>query len=205
MKKGILFALAALCVSAVQAVTFDWTDGKGFTDTNGKQVQLTGAATFTIVFTMPNVTGMAGDIISLKTASGEKLGFANWSGHSVNYVGGQTTITSGGHYSNARFYNNGTGVNTLTITFPEIASDGRNQIAWSFDGANGDKNYNDNEKYTRTWLTGDLLFTDIVLGDGVNISSIKMTTDSYTTVPEPTALALLALGVAGLALRRKVA
>ena len=111
------------------------------------------------------------------------------------------TITrDGSHNCTITLYLNGTNIATVTAT----ATTGPiNSIAWGSNfGADGGYN-------------GDIAFGEYALyapetGDGIlsaeQLANLGLTqADIPGPIPEPTALALLALGVAGVALRRRVA
>ena len=223
MKKFMLLALAALCVSAAQAVTCTWNSSEGafagFKKTNGDTVTWAGEFSITVNFT---ATSTPETIFQLLTANGAgKAGEFrfnsnnNWSGNTANfatYKGDDSAVwmATNGDFSNARVVStDGSKSNTIKLTFNGYNDDNNTYASVSYDiiFANGDQ-----QTYTITntlHSTGaitfgmeELAWTSIATGEGVTINS--MTLDA-TPVPEPTALALLALGVAGLALKRKVA
>ena len=104
------------------------------------------------------------------------------------------------HACTINLYLNGTNIATVTAT----ATQGPiNSVAWG-------SNFGEAKEYT-----GDIAFGEYALyapetGDGIlsaeQLANLGLTqADIPGSVPEPTALALLALGVAGVALRRRVA
>ena len=222
MKKGFLFALAALCVSAVQAVTFTWDSSQGtfngFKDTKGNVVSWSGTFSITVNFT---ATSTPGTVFQLLTANGAnkagelRFDSSNWSGNTADfgtYNGDNkaTWMETNGDFSSTRVESSdGSKSNTLKLTFNDYNAENKTYGSVSYDIIFAGGGHEQYTMYKKNQWSDDIGFaldelswTSIATGEGVTINSMTL---EATPVPEPTALALLALGVAGLALRRKVA
>ena len=223
MKKFLLLAFAACLTFAAQAVTMSWDSSEGsfngFKDANGNAVSWSGTFSITLNFT---ATSTPETVFQLLTANGAnkagELRFysTQWSGNTADFGtynrdGNAAWMETNGDFSSARVESSdGTKSNTLKLTFNGYNAENKTYESVTYDiiFANGD-----NQTYTmhkNQWSDGigfgldELSWTSVVTGEGVTMNSMTLEADKVTTsVPEPTALALLALGVAGLAVRRK--
>ncbi len=211
MTKPLLSLAAALLAGLAGAVTVDWTPASG-AQTNllggfDPDVTITLSVTYTITES-PNTTGPNGNLFAISWGAGnpadataDSLIVRNITAHD-----GPNAV-----------------INATSSRGSEPDAYYRNVIAGAFDTTNGGQH-----TLTFTLDLGDSPAISVTLDGGdaqtltlpnnsLDPESLKLWTYNqswgsvssvsvdYWAVPEPTALALLALGVAGLALRRKTA
>ena len=234
MKKCVALFAAALLAGAASAVTLSWTPKEGATEFTGFKdtspqgqeylVGFRGDFSVTVKFTytgsgLPstyfkfltenNALGQ-GSLAMTDTGSLNKATITSY-GDNATSVANNT----GGHFAADRLDGSRNPpanttkpmVNTLTLIFSDYdASTGRyGSTGNEFVFANGDRGTNlfDWSPNNYNFGTDYIFWQGVELGEGVVLTGI--TVEANDVVPEPTALALLALGVAGLALRRRVA
>ena len=217
--KKMMMALAALCVAgAASAVSLSWSD---YSEKINEETTLTGqtaaltdvdfseTVTVTLTYTIeaggPTTGGRAGNIFGIAWGTNPSDPVSD--SVVVRAVPANTpntgSVVTNGTNSNNDYERNDLAAITAAgdhkIVLTLDLSGSQPSITCTVDGtsltigfASGEYSINDDGtltffKYDQTWL-----------------SNVSVDVD-YTSVPEPTALALLALGVAGLALRRKAA
>lgn len=210
MRKTFFAALAACCaLGMAQAVTFDWTASAATSGQDFAQSFAAGTSfTVAVVFNGPLDPATSGNLLlqvshnpgARPTGSAGPTLAIDQSG-AVSVRSGVTVpsntldlsgVTDGRNVFAITVKSEAAGVN-YDVTFEVYLNDGKEPLL-SFTHSQVGGTVADFE-YIRTGLTDATFY----YGEGI------ATPDQIAQLPEPTALALLALGVAGLALRRRAA
>lgn len=205
MKKLMLLAFTACLAFVAQAVTYSWTSTGSFSFDNAVTFKDGHTYTLTVDISKSETGDYINSIIgSFINTGNPRLFKINGAGNTnliVDIVPSGAWWTGGG--VNGGNWNNWTYLPTgdltsmiFTITGTGTANGTLNNLTIAYNGAT--------HTFDSSLSVGALSSIDIL---PVSSSALPLNTTLTVTetVPEPTALALLALGVAGLALKRKVA
>lgn len=202
MKKAFLFALAALCVSAAHAVTFTWSTIDGTAKIKDEAYSFAAASGISVVFQATNTDVMSSTFAATGNAILKEITIIKRS--SGTDVPATVKLFDGDTEVAMATVTSGTQDDKITL---EDGFYTRNTIHMIFDVK---------IDVTKTYTLKDYNAEGQAMAIGSSVvrettsdswlAAMRVTGESVPVpVPEPTALALIALGVAGLALKRKVA
>ena len=205
MKRTLLTAaFAALLLGTAQATTVDWSwhnyDNK--TITQGDRWTVKGDAARAFTFTVPEITGVESVTITQLVS-----GINNQSGGPTTITGLTITDSEGNQVADVGAFTTGEGpiytAGTGNNQSPTIQTATVNFTLKT--GETYTVTFDDQSAFALFQTSSDMTGVSTAISANWQAAFGLVGTYETTTIPEPTALALLALGVAGVALRRRVA
>lgn len=200
MKKAFLFTLAALCVSAAQAVTYTWSNCDDTAGSSDKANYTTLSISFFVDATVQSTLPTTGEILLKEIAIIRRENPLSTNPSTVKLFDGATEVATAtvNVTTDDILDMSGTGLYTRGAYHLVFGDDAIVDVTKTYTLKGYDANGNA--------MSGDVFGITVVReATGTQwVAPMRVTAESVP-VPEPTALALLALGVAGLVLKRKVA
>ena len=204
MKKCALFALAALFAGVSQALTLAWQSSDTTKQTG---FQIDAGTSFTIVAKLVSSTSMLSSpdntpLLLTNSGTNQLKVFNDGGWCNVNVKGDNTPWVAMG-------YNNANTIKAATELWVAITSNQAGNTSMAFYDSNKNLLQSNTWADKNTGLTGfdSVTFAEGVTGevwyDTTYYTSVADMTAQVASVPEPTALALIALGIGALALKRK--
>lgn len=209
MKKVLFLALAALCVSTVRAVTMTWTHESANYNPTGTMIKNESTNGAVGKYSL----AMLIDYLSVPSSTAAIAQIQQWgSGNSYVYAYGSGTLGAKKEGGGGTMGSDSTaglptpGQTALVLFSWEDTAQGVvikswvNGVTWEHTSAPGATNLNLIVNQNDAWSVREVAAYEGLLS-AEEISWLS--TNQTAVLPEPTALALLALGVAGFALKRK--
>ena len=204
MKKFVLLVAAVLATLSLQAVTTAWSSGS-FVAGHTYEIKIVLTATGD---TMNTILGSTNKIVQLNGADSTALAVDIKRPSAWNFAALVNPNDVRGNYYDAWKIPTGN-LETITLAFKGTGTaDGKlSNFFFNYEESVGDTGYQQTTYWGwNTATVGEISSIDLFDGYEGDTTGVTMTASiTNLSIPEPTVLALLAMGVASLALRRKQA